>query len=345
MSTLWIANLDAERQWAGLPPPSPAAAARAVELGGLVAALAAPGDTIWTEGPIPAERRPHGLDAERLGWCHGPAPRGDWARAVPWAVTTLAVGLAGPLARDWPSVEAARRANDKTWAHRLSVELGDALPGAAEIDGLEACDRAIVGLPTERWVLKAAFGAAGRERLLGRGPLVAPLRARAARLLERGPAVLEPWVARSLDLAVLAELGPGGLVLHGRHAQRIDGSGVFRGAGALSPRDADALDPLDDRVRALAHALAGLGYHGPFGVDAFLWRDESGVTRLRALSDVNARLGFGFLARALRRRFPGHRLVLDGLAARATAASPVELLAPSPRAPFGAWLEPEAAPP
>jgi hypothetical protein len=44
-----------------------------------------------------------------------------------------------------------------------------------------------------------------------------------------------------------------------------------------------------------AHALAKIGYAGPFGIDAFRYRDAAGETRFCACCDVNARYTMGFV--------------------------------------------------
>jgi hypothetical protein len=60
-----------------------------------------------------------------------------------------------------------------------------------------------------------------------------------------------------------------------------------------------------DRV---AHALREAGYRGPFGIDAFRWRDAAGAVHLHPLCEINARLTFAHIAHALGRNlFPTSR--------------------------------------
>jgi hypothetical protein len=45
---------------------------------------------------------------------------------------------------------------------------------------------------------------------------------------------------------------------------------------------------------SVATALTLAGYFGPFGVDAFVYRDRLGTERLQPRSEVNARYSMGF---------------------------------------------------
>jgi hypothetical protein len=51
---------------------------------------------------------------------------------------------------------------------------------------------------------------------------------------------------------------------------------------------------LCDVAERTAHALAEAGYFGPFGIDAFRWRDEGGVLHFNPRSDLNARYSMGW---------------------------------------------------
>jgi hypothetical protein len=50
--------------------------------------------------------------------------------------------------------------------------------------------------------------------------------------------------------------------------------------------------------------LADAGYHGPLGVDAFVYRDVDGALKLRPVVEVNPRFTMGRLALAIARRLP-----------------------------------------
>ena len=44
----------------------------------------------------------------------------------------------------------------------------------------------------------------------------------------------------------------------------------------------------------VAVALAGSGYFGPFGIDAFTYRNADGTVALQPRSEINARYSMGF---------------------------------------------------
>ena len=67
-------------------------------------------------------------------------------------------------------------------------------------------------------------------------------------------------------------------------------------AGELAPAEREALIA---GARRVGLALHEAGYFGPYGVDAFRWRDELDRPQLHALSEVNARYTMGWTAPAL----------------------------------------------
>jgi hypothetical protein len=200
----------------------------------------------------------------------------------------------------------ARRAADRRLAFEVADRLGARLPGARTVDSLPALERHLAAggaaVGDGAFVLKPPHGAAGRDRLVHRGPLDRAARVRADRLLERfGELCFEPWLDR------IDDLGQGGLIDDGRvdllppHRTEVDQRGVFRAAVV---DDAGAWLGEPDRAalaraaRMAGEALAALGYRGPFGVDAFRHRVSRGVVALHPLCEINARLSFGLVARA-----------------------------------------------
>ena len=85
---------------------------------------------------------------------------------------------------------------------------------------------------------------------------------------------------------------PGGeLVLSGPCFQEVAASGAWTrtasaDAGEVTAQDDDALA---GALEVAGRALADAGYHGPFGIDAFRYRDGAGATRLNPLGELNAR--------------------------------------------------------
>jgi hypothetical protein len=65
---------------------------------------------------------------------------------------------------------------------------------------------------------------------------------------------------------------------------------------ASEPASADApTGPrLLEEARRVGLALAQAAYFGPFGVDAFTYRDRAGALQLQPRSEINARYTMGF---------------------------------------------------
>ena len=332
---LLIGNLDAEIEIARAltPGPHPGLSSGAGRLVGAAAShmalLAGPGDRLWLPAPAPPEElcavaRDRAVVIETgslesvaaagqvCAWAETEsvarhrAMSADEARAGDMADLCAGRDWRAALWHLWPPPEVAQRVNHRGFALSLALERGWALPGAtvvrdvADLERHLAAGAASAGVDGA-WVLKAPLSAAGRERMryrdaeIGRGD-----RVRIERLLARfGELLLEPWVDRVLDIACAGLVHPGGVRTFAPHRLDNDPRGVFRAAiidDAGTPEEARR-----DEVQAAGHAageaLAAAGYLGPFSVDAYLWRDPTGAIRLQPMSEINARLSFGLLAR------------------------------------------------
>lgn len=327
---LLVANLDCEADFAALvgrPRMTLSAAARqaAAEAGLLMRTFARDGDRLWLCAPV---------DSARLGGIEGlphvelvddpgdvPAPSavlawGETARTAALrrscAEPAGADGLDGPLHEVlWrlpvPSPAVVARVADRALAAALAGELGVALPGARRVQTLaEARALADVDGP---WVLKAAYAAAGRWRVIHRPPAPFPA-ARVTRLLARhGPLHFEPWCDRTLDVGALGLVGRAAWRPLGVHRLHADRDGRFAGIDVV-PGDDVGLEPgerrlLDTTMAAVAEALRRAGYTGPFGVDAWRHRRGDGTEAFHPLGEINPRLTFGFVARSLGERRGG----------------------------------------
>ncbi|HTE51201.1 MAG TPA: hypothetical protein VK698_10065 [Kofleriaceae bacterium] len=335
-SRLLVANLEAEIDMARELTPGPhprlsAAAARVVgSAASHMALLARPGDRLWLPAPVAPEEacaaaRDRGLVIET-----GPLDEvGPAAAICAWAetgaVARLRLGRSPAAAA--PSVDAlaagvgwrdalwhlqadpqvVARANHRGFALAIAAGRGWALPGATMVRDLDQLVAHLgadgAGAGHERaWVVKAPLSAAGRERMrhrgdeLGRGD-----RVRIDRLFGRfGELLFEPWVDRIDDLACAGLVHPGGVHLFAPHRLDNDPRGVFRaaiiddaGGGPL----ADHREELERSAAAAGDALAAAGYLGAFSVDAYTWRARGGAVHLQRMSEINARLSFGLLAR------------------------------------------------
>ncbi|MEL7059640.1 MAG: hypothetical protein AAGN46_06395 [Acidobacteriota bacterium] len=234
----------------------------------------------------------------------------------------------GPRLWATPPPAGAARAADRRLVVALAARLGVGPPGARPIDTVDDLRRAIAGEPDlgGPWVLKSALSAAGRHRLWSNGARFDE--EAVARLLQRGPAVVEPWDDRRLDAGLRLWIDDRPLrgeahgtdaveplALVGWHALEVGARGRFLGIETGRSLD-DTLGGLDDAealglaraLRALGFLLQDLGVRGPVALD--LRRTREGV--LRPLGEINPRLSFGYLAAEIARR-----LTADGRVERA----------------------------
>jgi len=284
------ANLDCEARWAGGALPG-RVASRVSHYAALLAALA-PGDRdveIWA---------PAAIDPARL------------IAHARWTPPRMRVGAPPRADLAWARDD-AKAANDRRLALEVARTLGVALPGARVVDTLDELDaaiRALAGSP--RWVAKAPWTTAGRDRCHGEGAPTEEQRTRIARLLERfGALIIEPWLERVSDVGVCATVDArGDVVAEPAHGLVTDARGTFLGIELAPPALADEEHAqLARAVRAVGAALARLRYAGPFAIDAFVYTAD-GERRLHPLCEINARYTFGWIARALHQRLGATRL-------------------------------------
>jgi hypothetical protein len=251
----------------------------------------------------------------------------------------------------------AKAANDRRLAHRVGIELDEAaggsfpratsLPHATIVESVNALiawteqrahevdrdndARSADGADAKsvRWVVKAPWTTAGRDRCHGDGAPTGEQRTRVSRLLEKfGALVVEPWVERIMDVGVCARVdefrprerdpsdvthavgpsevtdavGPSDdfyVTLHDPHSLITDARGTFLGIALDRP----PLEPTERMhvgitARAVGARLASMGFRGPFAIDAFVYRDDEHGRRLHALCEINARHTFGHIAHA-----------------------------------------------
>ena len=311
---IW-ANLDCEARWGGGSLPQ-SVARRVSAVSSLLSALAPAGEPVEIFAPAPVD--PARIRLPDITLRTGEPARWDLAWADPNAKT----------------------ANDRRVALALDEQLSTRLPGARAIDSLAQLDEhlahgaAAAGVD-RRWVCKAPWTAAGRDRAHGQGDtLDGELRVYVGRLLERfGVVLFEPWLDRVLDIGTCARLSADGTVAaQAPHTLLSDPRGGFLGIDLALPPISDVdRGSLAAATDAAGAALHRLGYTGPFTVDAFVYRSGGG-TRLRPLCELNARHTFGHVARALAARF-GTRVLGFG----APPAGAQVLVAPAADDPTTAW--------
>lgn len=218
-----------------------------------------------------------------------------------------------------PSVVA--QVHHRAFALDLTRSLDCALPGAAMLDSLLALEAHLRAgnAPFGRWVVKAPLSASGRDRYIERSagtPTFAePAVRRRLEILfaTHGPLLFEPWMERTDDFGVCALVSRAGVRVLGCHRLEVDLRGQFAAIeidhanpkAGLTPEEAAQLLAATEGVGA---ALDRAGYSGPFGLDAWRYRHQADGIRFHPLGEINARLTFGFVARAL-----GERLATSGM--------------------------------
>ena len=123
--------------------------------------------------------------------------------------------------------------------------------------------------------------------------------------------LLEPWVERVVDLAWHGWVTRCGRVELGVPTiQQCNASG--RWCGSRPVKAGELGGGCEARLRGAARrageALAEAGYHGPYGIDGYRWRDGAGGEHLRALGEINARYSMGW---AVGTGAAGRRWVLE----------------------------------
>jgi hypothetical protein len=293
----WVLNLDAEEEFAAqrhYTPTQRFAAIVADQRRRLVAGdprasgvpegaeLVRPGDLVVDEHTAPG------------------AARGFEGRA--WSPTPRALALlerAGAEIGWRVPLDVLRTVNARGFASEVRAPLAleaFAKDAAGDIETLLA----LVARPSaDGWLVRRTFGAAGRgRRRVPSGAPDEPTRAWMLASLAKGPLVVEPWVTVLREATVSGLVGADGRVRVAAPCfQRTTKQGAWlftdrASAGELERRD-DAR--LLDAAEQAGRALAGAGYAGPFGIDAFHYlaedrRGAGGRVVLNPLSEINARV-------------------------------------------------------
>ncbi len=296
----WVLNFDADDELASPSSYGSVTNAMRVRLDALVpraASLLAPGDVVIAHGRALADASSYVGRA----WCPTPSALKRMRDA----------GVNVPRA---PSVDVLARVNHR----RFCAELGQVLAGASFATSADDCARVLAARPSdESWLLKRAFGFAGRgRRKVTSGALGDDDLRWIDASIDLGGVQIEPLVAIDREFALHAALdADGALLLGAPTVQRCDAYGAWIATDLAMPGDLadDEIAALERETRGVAAALTIAGYFGPFGVDAYRWRDASGVLRFNARSEVNARYSMGYGVGVSR----GLRVPRDSLGLRA----------------------------
>ena len=190
---------------------------------------------------------------------------------------------------------------------------------AAEV--VRTCESALAaverirGCGHHKIVLKQAYGLAGHDmiRLWEPGIMDTQRRWIEKALEGRHPLLVEPWLERVLDFSVQLEMTHGGLKLCGYTGLVNDQRGQFQANWADSTATrripGDLPRPFLEQLGVptklhqfyrevfarLEAALGAVGYFGPLGIDAFIYRDAGGSLRLKPIVEINLRHTMGRL--------------------------------------------------
>ncbi len=182
------------------------------------------------------------------------------------------------------------------------------LAGAAMVASTADLEARLRSAQPRRWVVKAPFSAAGRERYRGRGTagLEGAEGRRVAGLFERhGELLFEPWMERTDDFGVVGICGGDGARMIGFHRSLGENGGRPLGlelkARYAGPHDlaAGENERLAEVFEAVGRTLARHGYAGPFGIDCWRHLDAAGGAAWNPLGELNARMTLGLVARVL----------------------------------------------
>jgi uncharacterized ferritin-like protein (DUF455 family) len=164
-------------------------------------------------------------------------------------------------------------------------------------------------------VIKESIGLAGHNAIRILEPVLLENQKRwILNVLEGGGnLVIEPWLEREFDFSVQLEMQSSGLKVLGYTGLLCDSKGQFRGNWAepgfrsRPPRGLNELFPglpdISHRVQDLYSNLISilerefkdLGFLGPAGIDAFVYRTSHGECRLKPLVELNPRYTMGRL--------------------------------------------------
>ena len=167
----------------------------------------------------------------------------------------------------------------------------------------------------EKVLIKEAIGVAGHNAIRLLEPrLLETQRRWIESAVENGRRVIvEPWLERQLDFSVQLEMGSERLKLIGYTGLLNDWKGQFRGNWAWPgfqhriclglERFFPHLPDIANRVRSLyseifsvlEQELRTVGYIGPLGIDAFVYREPGGQHRLKPIVEINPRCTMGRL--------------------------------------------------
>lgn len=285
--------------------------------------LGAPQPWGWSPDAVaffsPLASQVSGLDPvwERLGATNVGAGRKEW----PWRAFFAKTWSAALLA-DWIASQPPEHAN------KVCPLSACGLVCVSMEEVLEAIACVFSSQQSKLCVLKKPLASSGQGQLKVSSQALS-LRDQSwvvQTLKSQGAIVVEPWLSRVADFSIQFKVEPDGRTkVLGVTRFFVDTRGQYR--GTLLGKRWEGLS--DDTLRALqAHSREGFelfkqlelaarfagdalfkeGFQGPAGIDAFLYRDDTGVQglRLKPIVEINPRFTMGRVALELAKRLaPG----------------------------------------
>lgn len=251
----------------------------------------------------------------------------DGAMPQPWAWTPDTCHFFGPLRRSGATVPRwdaqSGRPWSKAWAALLLAELVSDAEFTnkglklAEIDvpvavvsevKLAARLKELSAAGVETAVIKNVLASSGRGAIRVACQrhtwTTSESRWLANTLRVRGHVVVAPWRERVLDLSVQLDLAAPTPVV-GITGLLCDPLGRYLGNLVHEPDiSVDHHTTLTTVAHRVAAALRSAGHTGLAGIDAMLFRDQTGELHLQPLLEVNPRTTMGHIALAIRRQLP-----------------------------------------
>ena len=173
-------------------------------------------------------------------------------------------------------------------------------PGSEHRDPRRQFEEGRAGGPVGPWVLKRDFGFAGLGLRVVRGVLSDADQSWLSLALKVGPGRVQPWRERLVDVVmhgwVDRPTGPvnapdaGRVLLAPALVQQCGPGGTWQRTRSPGPEEisVDVARSLRLAAELVGEALGSVDYHGPFGIDGFVWRDDDRREHLY-VCDVNAR--------------------------------------------------------
>lgn len=248
----------------------------------------------------------------------------------PWSLAPDLPEVLGCLKENTYDVSAAFEwKKDRAQLYSKSAQLsslghwGGLSMTCSDKDSLQLAIRKLLDEGWSKGILKRPFSTAGggMRRLDLAESLSLEAKEFPDSVTEKGGLILEPAHDRVFDFSVQYEIGENTIKQVGLVQQIIAPSGGYRGSlsqskfcQGLAPELArflmnEALPHYNESSefnQDLLHWFRSLGYQGPAGVDAYIYRDRNGELQTRVVCEINARYTMGRVAHELRTRFsPG----------------------------------------